>query len=206
MKGYQSAIFDPINLEHAKDIVLTPDPKFPNRFEEDTKYLLDIIKKEKLISEKSCVLDFGVGMGRISKELIDTFKCKVVGTDISLNMLIYATAYVNNPKYFVTCNSVQYSNVFDVCIASFVLQHVENPVKEIDNIYNTLTSNGYLICLNNLTQRLVPGDWREDNSVIWFDDHFDVFSYLDTVFSKISEFEYPLPNHKIVIYKKQLGE
>lgn len=202
MKGYQSAIFDPINLEHAKDIVLTPDENFPNRFEEATKYLIDIIKTENLINQNSCVLDFGVGMGRVSKELIDIFKCKVVGTDISLNMLIYATQYVNNTQHFVTCNTVNYKDAFDVCIASFVLQHVEHPIKEIDNIYNTLKSNGYLICLNNSTERLVPGDWREDNSVIWFNDYFDIFSYLNNKFIVVKEYSYPLANHKIVIYKK----
>jgi ubiquinone/menaquinone biosynthesis C-methylase UbiE len=202
MKGYQSAIFDPISLEHAKDIVLTPDDNDPNRFTEATKYFVDVIKKENLINESSIVLDFGVGMGRVSKELIDDFNCKIVGTDISLNMLVYATQYVNNPKNFVTCNKVTYTKVFDVCIASFVLQHVENPIEEIENIYNSLKLNGYLVCLNNFKQRLVPGDWREDKSVIWFDDHFDIFKYLNSKFQNLVEYDYPLPNHKIVIYKK----
>lgn len=202
MKGYQSAIFDPANLEHAKDIVLTPDIKFPNRFEDDTNYLINVIEQENLVQENTCVLDFGVGMGRVSKKLIDKFNCKVVGTDISLNMLIYATQYVNNTSNFVTCNQITYPNIFDVCIASFVLQHVEQPIKEIENIFNTLRPNGYLVCLNNSVQRLIPGDWREDNSVIWFDDHFDIFSYLNNKFLLIKEYQYPLPNHKIVIYKK----
>lgn len=203
MKGYQSAIFDPVNLEHAKDIVLTPDEKFPNRFVESTNYFVDILQNENLINEHSSVLDFGVGMGRVSKELINRFNCRVVGTDISLNMLIYATTYINNPQNFVTCNQVTYSNSFDICIASFVLQHVENPIKEMQNIFDVLKPNGYFVCLNNSKQRLVPGDWREDNSVIWFDDHFDIFSYLDNKFTKVKEFIYPfLSNHKIVIYKK----
>lgn len=203
MKGYQSAIFDPINLEHAKKIVLTPDEKFPNRFEDSTNYFVNILQNENLINEYSCVLDFGVGMGRISKELINRFNCKVVGSDISLNMLIYATQYVNNPQNFVTCNTVSYENSFDICIASFVLQHVEHPIIEIENIFKTVKSNGYVVCLNNSTERLIPGDWREDNSVIWFNDSFDIFSFLDNKFLKIKEYEYPfLKNHKIVIYKK----
>jgi ubiquinone/menaquinone biosynthesis C-methylase UbiE len=202
MKGYQSAIFDPINLDHAKDIVLTPDPKFPNRFENDTNYFIEIIDNEHLIDQNTCVIDFGVGMGRISKKLIDKFNCKIVGTDISLNMLIYATQYINNPNNFVTCNKVSYTNCFDVCIAAFVLQHVEHPIQEIENIYSILKPHGYLICLNNYKQRLIPGDWREDKSVIWFDDHLDIFSVLDKKFQKIKEFDYPLADHKIVIYKK----
>ena len=203
MKGYQSAIFDPVNLEHAKKIVLTPDEKFPNRFEESTNYFVDILQNENLVNQYSTVLDFGVGMGRISKELINRFNCKVVGSDISLNMLIYATQYVNNPQNFVTCNRVTYPNSFNLCIASFVLQHVERPIQEIDNIFDVLTPNGYFVCLNNSKEGLVPGDWREDNSVIWFNDYFDVFSYLDNKFLKIKEYPYPfLADHKIVIYKK----
>lgn len=202
MKGYQAGIFDPQTLEHAKAVVLTPDTSFPNKFEIVTKYFVDVVQNENIITNNSVVLDFGVGMGRISKELIDRFNCKIIGTDISLNMLIHATNYVNNPKNFVTCNKVSYSNCVNVCIAVFVIQHVENPSKEIDDIFDALTPNGHLILLNDPNQRFVPGDWREDNSVIWFDDHFNVFEYIETKFIKVKEVQYMDTDHKIIFYRK----
>jgi SAM-dependent methyltransferase len=202
MKKYESAIFECLTLEHAKDIVLTPDKNVPNKFEDYTNYFVDVMSNQLGITQNTLLLDFGVGMGRVSKKLIDKFQCKILGTDISVNMLIHATMYVNNPQCFATCNRVTYPNSFDICIASLVLQHTEDPLKEIDNIFNVLKPNGYLVCLNDYTKRYVPGDWREDNSIIWFDDHFDVFAYLDKKFIKVLEHSYPEPDHKIVFYQK----
>lgn len=208
MKGYQSQIFNPVNLNHAKDIVITPDTQFPNKFNEETDYLIDILSQELLINENSIVLDFGVGMGRVSKAVLDKFKCKVIGSDISLSMLIYATQYVNNSNNFVTCNRVSHPGVVDVCIAVFVLQHVEKPQDEIEHIFSTLKSGGHLVLVNEPHLRFVPGDWREDNSVIWFNDFFDVFKYIESKFIKEKEFPYmpkygeKYKDHKVIIYKK----
>ncbi len=202
MKKYESSIFECLTLEHAKDIVLTPDVNIPNKFEDYTRYFVDVISDQLTINETTLIHDFGVGMGRVSKELIDRYKCKILGTDISVNMLIHATNYVNNPQCFATSNYVTYQNSFDVCIASLVLQHVEHPMKEIDNILHVLKPNGYLVCLNDYTKRYVPGDYREDNSIIWFDDHLNIFEYLDKKFKKVVEYSYPQPDHKIVFYQK----
>jgi len=65
-----------------------------------------------------------------------------------------------------------------------------------------LKPNGYLVCLNDYTKRYVPGDYREDNSIIWFDDHLNIFEYLDKKFKKVVEYSYPQPDHKIVFYQK----
>jgi SAM-dependent methyltransferase len=201
-KGYQSRIFDPATLQHAKDVVLTPDENFPNKFEVTTKYFVDVLDQESLINDDSIVLDFGVGMGRITKEILSRHNCKIVGTDQSLNMLIHATQYINDTQRFVTCNRVTYPNAFDICIAVFVLQHVEDPVKEIENIFDVVRPNGHLILLNDPKHRYVPGDWREDESVIWFDDYFDIFTEIEKRFVKVKEIPYLDTDHKTIIYKK----
>lgn len=64
---YFKEIFDAETLEQAKDIVLTPDPNDVNKFIFETQWLIKFINAHFNVNEKTKVLDFGCGMGRISK-------------------------------------------------------------------------------------------------------------------------------------------
>jgi ubiquinone/menaquinone biosynthesis C-methylase UbiE len=201
---YRSEIFNPANLQHAKDIVLTPDPNRPDKFEHDTKFLLDIIEKQNIVNASSIVLDFGCGMGRNSKELINRFNCNVFGTDISINMLKFATIYVDNPKLFVTCNRVNLTECIDIVLSAFVLQHVEKPIEEIEHIVSVLKPGGYLILLNDPKTRLYPGGFREDNSVIWYNDFVNIHTEVEKHLTKINTVSYDVEtDHNVVFYQKQ---
>ena len=46
---------------------------------------IKIITNANIINETSCVVDFGCGMGRMSKAIIDTFNCEVIGVDINFS-------------------------------------------------------------------------------------------------------------------------
>ena len=196
---YNQDIFIPASFEHAKDIVLTPTD--PNRFENETNQFMEIISNENIISSQKIVLDFGCGMGRISKQLVNRFDCEVIGLDTSIDMLKLATMYVANHNRFVTCSSFIRENVIDVCIAAYVLQHVEYPVKEIETIANAVRKDGYLVLLNESNNRLIPGNLREDNSVIWYNDYFDVFAEVEKYFTLLKSI--PIDNvNSVKIYKK----
>ena len=67
---YLKQVFYPKSLEHAKDICLTPDGRVPQKFTKETMFLLDFILKENLANNYSKVADFGCGVGRMSKALI----------------------------------------------------------------------------------------------------------------------------------------
>ena len=200
---YVNEIFNPLTFEQAKHIVLTSDPKNPDKFEQETKVLIDVIEKESLVTENTNVLDFGCGMGRLSKELINRFNCNVVGVDISERMKTFATIYISNPKKFKTLETLE-DDYFDVCLASLVLQHTEDPAKEIEKIFKSLKPNGVLVLLNE-NKRLVPADVDREGYIIWDDDNFDVFSEVEKYSLKMKSIPYP-PNTELNInfYKKHV--
>jgi cyclopropane fatty-acyl-phospholipid synthase-like methyltransferase len=199
---YIKEVFDVTTFEHAKDVVLTPDPDNPKKFENETNFLVDTIAKQKIISSESIVLDFGCGMGRVSKKLIETFDCNVIGTDISNGMLTFANLYVAKPKKFKPMNSYNMPNTVDVCISTFVLQHVQDPKTEIDIIYNNLKVGGYLVLVNEPV-RFVPSDVDINRYVVWQDDGFDVFGEIDSRLKRVNSVQYMKTKTNVEFYRKE---
>jgi ubiquinone/menaquinone biosynthesis C-methylase UbiE len=200
---YNPNLFTPLNLNHAKDIVITPDPNDPLKFEKFTEEAIRIISDENIINETSYVVDFGCGMGRMSKAIIDKFNCEVVGVDINLSMLKLATMYVANHNKFVTCNKVEQHNTIDVCLSMFVLQHVLEPKKEIEAIADIVKPNGYFVLLNEPELRLVPGGQAEDTSIVWYTDGFDIYSEVEKYFNKVKSVPFLNTEYNFIIYRKK---
>ena len=198
---YIQAVFDVNTLDQAKNVVLTDDPTDLEKFDNETKFLVNAVAQKDIINSKSIVLDFGCGMGRVSKSLIDKFDCNVIGVDISLSMMRLADTYVGKPDRFQTMRNYNVPNSIDVCISSFVLQHVENPRADIERICNNLKSGGYLVLVNEHT-RFVPAEIDHNKYVIWKDDGFDVFGEIGSRLSRISSVQYMDSPIDIVFYKK----
>jgi len=200
---YIKEVFDVTTFEHAKHVVLTSDPDNPNKFENETNFLINTIAEQNIILKDSVVLDFGCGMGRVSKKLIEKFDCNVIGVDISNTMLTFANIYVSKPKKFKPLNSYNMANTIDVAISTFVLQHVENPKTEIDIIYNNLKVGGYLILVNE-NKRYVPSDVDSNRYIVWNDDGFDVFGELDSRLNRINSVKYMSTDTDIIFYRREV--
>lgn len=198
---YIKEAFDVVTLEQAKNVVLTDDPSNPDKFDKETKFLIDAIDNQNIITSESNILDFGCGMGRVSRELIKKFNCNVIGVDISTSMLNFAKSYVNNSVKFTPLIRHTTTNSIDICISTFVLQHTENPKKEISNIFNVVKPNGYFILLNE-QHRFVPGSVDHNNYIIWKDDKFDIFGEVENKFKKIKSIPYMDTGIDIIFYKK----
>ena len=89
-------VFKPKSLQHAKDIVLTPEDDKPTKFEDETRKFVKMITPYM----EGVVMDYGCGMGRVAKELLYLENVlSVVGVDISPEMLRYAVEYVNSDGF-----------------------------------------------------------------------------------------------------------
>ena len=181
--AYVKEAFNPITLEDAMHVVLTSDPENPSKFVDETNKLIHVILDAGIITSDSVVLDFGCGMGRISKELVDRVGCTVHGLDQSQVMLDHAITYVNSDK-FKPCTEFP-DNKIDVAISILVLQHTEDPIKEISSIYDSLTDGGYFILVNE-SYRLIPVDINDDGWVIWSDDGINIYAEVANKFTEVA--------------------
>lgn len=199
---YVKEAFDVTTITQAMNVVLSTEVDKPEKFQKETQYLIDIINNENIITNESTVLDFGCGMGRVSKDIIKKFDCTVLGYDISESMKTFATLYVSNPRKFKTISQLPDNNSIDVCLSIFVLQHVENPKQEIENIVNILKPNGHLVLINE-DNRFIPSDVDNKGYVIWDNDNFNVFTEIEKHLTKVKQIPYINPEKNIVIYRKQ---
>lgn len=200
---YVKEVFDVVTFDQAKNVVLTDDPNDPNKFDTETDFLINTINEQPFITmtDETIVLDFGCGMGRVSKQLVSRFNCNVTGVDISPSMLTFARLYVAKPDKFTATHSYDIPESVDVAISTFVLQHVEDPLKEIANIYNVLKPGGYLILVNE-NKRFVPSDVDANRYIVWKDDKFDIFGELDTRFKTVNRVKYMTSEVDIIFYQK----
>ena len=199
---YIKEVFDVTTFEQAKHVVLTSDPDDPKKFERETNFLINTIAEQNILNEESIVLDFGCGMGRVARELITKFNCKVIGLDISASMLTFAKLYTANIKKFEGTHSYTTPESVDVALSILALQHSENPAKEIDNIISVLKPGGMFVLLNEPT-RYVPSDVDKNSYVIWKDDGFNIFDYVAGKLKQIHSTQYISGKHDIIFYRKE---
>lgn len=194
---YFPQIFDAPNLDYAKRIILTeegPDASTEARWAIETPYVLELISRSIRIRPGMVVLDYGCGIGRMAKALIEAADCTVIGLDISPNMLKLARDYVASPG-FIPLTPPQFDALcgaglrVDAFISVWVLQHCFAPGVEIARICQALAPAGEGFVLNMPT-RAVPA--MIDGSTPaegfrWASDGIDVATLLREAFDVAAE-------------------
>lgn len=193
--SYLKEAFYPNNLQHAKEICITPNTNNPKKFEKETYAIIELLENQDLAWFNSEIADFGCGMGRVSKAIIDRFGSYVSGFDISEPMLYFATDYVLSKKFTPIVYSKElerkdYKDKFDLVLSLFVLQHSEDPKEDIRFIFEILKSEGKFIFINE-NKRLLPYKIDSENFVEWMDDGINIEEELKYFFNKESEHQYP---------------
>jgi SAM-dependent methyltransferase len=139
------------------------------RWENETPALIAII--ERFIPQKSLVLDYGCGIGRLSKPLIAKHQCKVVGVDISPNMRALASTLVDSPM-FCAMDPLMFDELFDLdvetfdgAIAVWALQHFIDLDVALVRVAHVVKPGGHFLVVNNKGGRCLPvegGEWADD--------------------------------------------
>ena len=194
---YHPEIFDAADLASAKEIILTsegPGADTETRWAAETPYVMELIAKAFDLRPDMVVLDYGCGIGRIAKAMIDVSNCGVIGIDISPSMRMMAPDYVQSDRFLAVS-----PEQFDMMVAAglrvhaaisvWVLQHCFAPAEDIERIDRGLAADGRAFVLN-MPKRAVPAvhdDVGASGSFVWASDGVDVASLLRKAFVVQSE-------------------
>jgi SAM-dependent methyltransferase len=166
--AYDPARFIDIqNVDEAVDIILCPTEGMTakQRWAEEAPALIQLM--EPYIQPGDNVLDYGCGIGRLAKPLIEKHRCKVVGVDISPNMRALAASLVASPSFFALDPAMLFvlpPSRFEVAISVWTLQHIVEVEETLTRLAVSLRPGGRLFIVNNVT-RCVPvegGEWADD--------------------------------------------
>jgi cyclopropane fatty-acyl-phospholipid synthase-like methyltransferase len=140
------------------------------------------------------VLDYGCGIGRMSKAMIEASGCSVIGVDTSPAMRRLAGEYVLSDRFVAVS-----PHLFDrmvgaglrvhAAIAVWVLQHCFAPAEDLARIRRALVADGKAFVLN-MPKRAVPAVLDEAESgrrFTWVQDRIDVAALLRTEFRVVTE-------------------
>jgi SAM-dependent methyltransferase len=181
VSGYYSPrVFDVQNLDQAMSIILTEasDMDTAKRWELETPYLTQLIESRIPLSEATNLLDYGCGVGRLSRVLIERHRCFGVGVDISPSMRALAASYVGSDRFFACApRALELLGVgCNVALAVWALQHCVKPQDDIARIKDALAPGALFFVVNEPT-RFVP-----TTDGMWINDHVDVLAMLKDSF------------------------
>lgn len=180
---YNPEIFSVRDEGQAKAIILTAENSTTAaRWEQETPLLSGLIHGHAALNTNSTVVDYGCGIGRMSKALIDRYGCRVVGVDISPSMRALSVNYVASDRFFA-CSPEMFRLLidsglhFDFGISVWVLQHCLKPAEDIQALRDGLKPGARLFIVNNV-HRAVPT--KEGG---WVSDGIDIKATLSKVFT-----------------------
>jgi SAM-dependent methyltransferase len=202
---YHPAIFDQPDLQRAREIILTPECGLTpdERWERETAFLRPFLQK----LPSGLVIDYGCGIGRLSRELVATTRI-VLGVDISSDMLSHAMAYVDDPCFAIAHPQFlddASGNLFaSSAIAIWVLQHVYSPDSHIHVIADVLQDGAAFLVVNR-DNRCIPAVHGEQFG--WVDDGYDIHALILRRFDLVHEEPMPAdlcaPGAWLRIYRKR---
>lgn len=171
---YRPEVFEVESLDAAKHIILQPDGinTTDQRWAAETPWLATRLGHHFTPTAQSIVLDYGCGIGRVAKPMIERFGCTVIGVDASDNMRLLATHYMLSERFIVVSPAgfdllLDHGLRCDHGYSVWVLQHCAAPDRDIARIRRALRPGGSCYVVN-AQRRAVPSDagWHDDGRSI----------------------------------------
>ncbi|MBW8720430.1 MAG: class I SAM-dependent methyltransferase, partial [Polaromonas sp.] len=178
----------------AQGIILTPENgrSTAERWQSETPYLAGKVLQSLRDNQAQLVMDFGCGVGRLSRELVHQSDVTVIGVDASASMRRMAPDYVAAPNFIATgaeglAALVAAGLRYDAALSVWVLQHCLDPAQEIDRITAGLAAGG-LFFVVDMTHRAVPTDQG------WVNDGQSIMGLLDERLERVAVEAYAAPD------------
>ncbi len=189
---YFPEVFNAPDEQRARQIILTPegpDADTETRWAIETPYLIGLMGEQLPLQADTLVIDYGCGIGRIARAMIEAFECSVIGVDISPNMRVLANDYVRSER-FLAVSPAQFDRLVaagmraDAAASIWVLQHCLTPTDDLARIERGLAPSGRCFVLN-MSLRAVPAvvaQAGEASKFMWARDGVDVGALLRSMF------------------------
>ena len=195
---YHPGIFDVSDIERAKSIILTnegPGADTGTRWAHETPYVMELLGQAVRLHVDMLVVDYGCGIGRLAKAMIEASGCSVIGVDVSPSMRALANNYVGSDR-FTAMTPGQFDTLVGAglrvhaAIFVWVLQHCFAPADDINRLRRGLAPDGRVFVLNMPT-RAVPavhdGASADRGTFTWVNDGVDVAGLLRAAFQVETE-------------------
>jgi SAM-dependent methyltransferase len=176
---YKPETFATADLEAARQIILTATPQqtTDERWEIETPYMAELLGEQLAIQPGQMIVDYGCGVGRLSKALIERYDCFILGVDQSDEMRALAPSYVGSASFSVVSRRMFHQMGVrgfraDAAFSVWVLQHCLSPEQDIGLMIAALPSGAPLTAVN-MKRRAIPTQEKA-----WADDGIDMRALL----------------------------
>lgn len=183
---FNPSVFDQADLAEARRIILTGtvDADTEARWASETPYVADLAAERLGDLTGRVVLDYGCGVGRIARALVERHKCTVIGVDSSPDMRALAPRYFPDGGFSVVSRRALEAMAArgfkaDAAVCVWVLQHCAKPAEDL-RLMRAATAGG--LFLVNLVRRAVP-----TVELGWADDGIDIKALAGAAFRPESD-------------------
>jgi len=183
------------NISDAKKVILTPFAFFSSddRWESETEYELSELRKH--IRDYYIICDFGIGIGRISKEILREFQnVNIVGIDSSPQMLNLCKQRIDSIYYdrlqlllFKKVQTVKTASI-DFAFSIYTLQHIPTNLFEraLMELRRVIKPEGLLYLLNMYDRCVIDGGKKKQ----YFDDGIRQLDVISKYFEEVQDVKY----------------
>jgi len=148
--------FDVARIEQAFGLPPLAHGSLPkNRRGKETIYLVEDIGQRLGLHPDMCILDYGCGIGRLSKALIERFGCRVIGVESSQSMHSLAPQFVLSERFSIWSPATLEAMCkrgfrADGAIAVRALAHPGEAASIIDDLAIALLPTAPLYCVESI--------------------------------------------------------